>query len=394
MTNMKSLRELEQIQNNLEYQNEKLRAFIADIVPPDIDSKKELKCRLEELENLVNTFWWVVIVSRLQKRQIPDYKSYIWSWKLDEIITEMKEKKANLLIIWNILKPIQIYNINEKLKFIWAKAWDRIDLILKIFERNAKTKESHLQIELASIKHMWPRIFSMSQELWSQGSWWSKLSRWKWETNTSIMKTHLKKREESIKKELEHFKKVRLEHRKSRQRKWLNTVWIVWYTNAGKSSLFNLLTNKKVLVEDKLFATLWTSVGKIILMPEIKKDWTYQKPKEILLNDTIWFIRDLPPELIQAFASTLEDSIESDLLIHLIDASDEKCEEKIKVVDDILDRIEANQKKIYVFNKADLLKWEDLEKLQKKFSYLNPIFISVQNWYNIEELKKVLISNF
>ncbi len=190
------------------------------------------------------------------------YKNYIWWGKLDEIMAEMQEQNANLLILWNILKPIQIYNINEKLKPIGAKAWDRIDLILKIFEKNAKTMESRLQIELASIKHMWPRIFWMSEELWSQWSGWSKLSRWKWETNTEIMKRHLKEREIQIKKELEQYKKVRAEHRKSRSKKWLNTVWVVWYTNAWKSSLMNVLTKKWVLSEDKLFATLWTSVWK------------------------------------------------------------------------------------------------------------------------------------
>lgn len=400
MTNTKSLRELEQIQQNLEYQNWELRVFIADVIPPDVTSQKELDDRLEEVESLVSTFWWVVIVSHLQKRWLPDYKSYIWGWKLDEIMEEMKEKNANLLIIWNILKPLQIYNINEKLKPIWAKAWDRVDLILKIFERNAKTKESILQIELASIKHMWPRIFSMSDELWSQWAWWNKWSRWKWETNTSIMKTHLKRRETAIKKELEHFKKVRLEHRKARQKKWLNTVWIVWYTNAWKSSLFNLLTDKNVLAEDKLFATLWTSVWKMILglnnQTTTDENWVvkYQKPKEVLLNDTIWFMRDLPPNLIQAFASTLEDSIESDILLHLIDASDERYEEKIQVVDDILDKIEANQKRIYVFNKIDLLTNSEIDELKVKYLDYNPLFISTYSWEWVEHLKDYLGEEF
>jgi len=400
MTNIKSLRDLEQLQQNLEYQNWELRVFIADLLPPDIDSKDEMKDRMEELESLVNTFGWVVIVSHLQKRWHPDYKTYIWSWKIDEIIKEMKEKNANLLILWNILKPIQIYNINEKLKTIWAKAWDRVDLILKIFEKNAKTKESLLQIELARIKHMWPRIFNMSSELWSQWAWGNKWSRGKWETNTSIMKSHLKRREIAIKKELEHFKKVRLEHRKSRQKKWLNTIWIVGYTNAWKSSLFNAITSKKVLSEDKLFATLGTSVWKMVLWVEnntiIDDSWVvcYNKPREFLVNDTIWFIRDLPPNLIQAFSSTLEDSIESDLLIHLIDVSDPKCDEKISVVDNILKDIEANQKRLYVFNKIDLISNEKLDEIRKKYMHYNPIFISTYSWKWIDELKNLIGKNF
>jgi GTP-binding protein HflX len=127
-------------------------------------------------------------MKHIQNKEVPDYDTFIWEWRLEEIIEEMKEVWANLLILWNPLKPSQIYNINEKLKFIWAKAWDRIDLILKIFERNARSKEAKLQIELASIKHMWPRIYDMWMELWKQ---WGK---WKWETNTEIMKRHLAKK--------------------------------------------------------------------------------------------------------------------------------------------------------------------------------------------------------
>lgn len=387
----KNLRELEQFQQKLEYQNETLKVFIADILPIEKRNEIDIQARMEEVENLVNTYGWVVILKHIQKRWMPDYKNYIWAWKLDEIIEEMKNSGANLLILWNILKPIQIHNINEKLKPIWAKAWDRVDLILKIFEKNAKTMESRLQIELALIKHMWPRILGMSEELWSQWSWGSKLSRWKWETNTEIMKRHLKEREFNIRKDLEQFKKVRSEHRKSRNKKWLNTVWIVGYTNAWKSSLMNTLTWKWVLSEDKLFATLWTSVWKMYIENNYSETWEYIPKKDILINDTIWFIRDLPPKLIDAFASTLEDSIESNLLLHVIDSSDPKIEEKIKVVDDILNKIWANQKKLYVFNKVDLINEEKLIEIKTKFKELNPIFISTYNSKWISDLKEKIL---
>lgn len=390
----KNLRELEQLQQKLEYQNDTLKVFIADILPLENRNDIDMQARLEEVENLVNTYGWVVILKHIQKRWTPDYKNYIWSWKLDEIMQEMQSSGANLLILWNILKPIQIHNINEKLKIIGAKAWDRVDLILKIFEKNAKTMESRLQIELAFIKHMWPRIFGMSQELWSQWSGGSKLSRWKWETNTEIMKRHLHEREMHIKKDLEQYKKVRSEHRKSRIKKWLNTVWVVGYTNAWKSSLMNFLTRKWVLSEDKLFATLWTSVGKMYIENNYNESWEFIRPKDILINDTIWFIRDLPPNLIDAFASTLEDSIESNILLHVIDSSDPKIEEKIKVVEDILQKIWAHQKKIYVFNKIDLISKEKILELKAKFSDLNPIFISTYSGNGIENLKKEILKNF
>ncbi len=425
MTKIKSQRELEQIQQNLEYDNKELKVFIADIIPTCC-ARENMEDRLVELENLVSTYWWLVVVKHIQKRWTPDYNTYIWSWKLDEIIEEMKESWALLLIFWDILKPHQIYNINEKLRAIWAKAWDRVDLILKIFEKNAKTTESRLQIELASIKHMWPRIFGMGMELSRQWGG-SKLARWKWETNTEIMKRHLRDMELNIKKELEKYEHVREVHRQWRKKKWFSTVWIVGYTNAWKSSLLNTLTHKWVLSEDKLFATLWTSVGKLwiespavipakagiyknwkdnLIDPRVKHEddnidvnleWQYnseyQKWIEILLNDTIWFIRDLPPSLIKAFTSTLEDSIESDLLLHVIDTSDPKIDEKIKVVDDILESIWANQKRLYVFNKIDLLDEKKLKDIKKRFKTYKPIFISSFKKLWLEDLKNEIVKS-
>ncbi len=395
MTRKQSERELEQLSQNLEYSKKQLKIFIVDIIPSECCKRENMENRMVETENLVNTFWWIVILKHIQKRWIPDYRTYVWEWKLDEIIDEMKLLKADLLVFWNILKPHQIYNVNNKLRTIWVKAWDRVDLILKIFERHAKTKESRLQIELAAIKHMWPRIFGMWMELSRQSAWiWT---RWKWETNTEIMKRHLRKRELAIKKELEKYKNVREIHRKSRERKWFFTVWIVWYTNAWKSSLLNILTKKWVLSEDKLFATLWTNVWKMYIKPEEISEEMKQKFRlgeyewmEILLNDTIWFIRDLPPNLIEAFRSTLEDSIESDLLLHVVDSSDSKIDEKIKVVDDILEEIWANQTKIYVFNKIDLVD-SSLEDLQKRFLDLEPIFTSSYKSKWLDNLKKEIL---
>jgi len=362
--------------NKIEYLKDELRVFVADIVPYWESRDENLEDRMLELENLVSTYWWIVIVKTFQKRMTPDYNTYIWWGKLDEIIEDMRREKADILIIWNILKAKQIYNINEKLRKIDAKAWDRVDLILKIFERHAKSTEARLQIELAAIRHMWPRIFGMWMELSRQWGWiWTS---WIWETNTEIMKRHLRKKIDVIKKKLNQYKKTRAEHRKSRIRKNLDTVGIVGYTNAGKSSLLNSITKKWVLAEDKLFATLWTDVWKMYIPSDTGK-W-----KEILLNDTIGFIRDLPPDLIEAFSSTLEDSIESKILLHVIDASDKKVWEKIKIVDDILEEIWATQDKIYVFNKIDLLDKEQLNILKETYHDLEPIYVSAfdKTWFN------------
>lgn len=375
---------------------EKIKVIIADVVDSRFP-KDKMENRLLELENLVKTYWWVVIVKKIQKRLRPDYKTFIGWWKLEEIKQIINTSWVNVLILWNILKPFQIHNLNEELKDIKAEAWDRVDLILKIFNLHAKSPESKLQIELASIKHMWPRIFWMWIELSRQ--WWWIWAKWIWETNTEIMKRHLRKKVQQIEEKLKNYEKVRKQHRKARERKWLHTVWIVWYTNAGKSSLLNVTTGKWVLAEDKLFATLWTSVWELFISPydiwikDIKCEW--KQCKKILLNDTIWFIQDLPPSLVKAFKSTLEDSIESDLLFHVIDISDPFIEDKIKVVNNILDEIWATQERIYIFNKIDKLKnekWKIKKKQEEEIEDNEKINITRENYK--QEVKKLLPEDF
>jgi len=377
-------------------QQPELRVFLADIVDKQTP-KSLLEDRMRELENLVNTYWWVVVLQKYQKKDFPDHKTYVWKWKLEEIVNDMLRMNANLLIIGNALKPSQIYQINEKLRIVSEEnnlkdkmqAWDRIDLILKIFEKHATWWEARLQIELAAIKHMWPRIYGMGMELSRQ--WWNSwgggwATRWLWETNTEIMKRHLKEKVMKIEKKLVEYTQMRKLHRDARKKKWMPTVGIVWYTNAWKSSLLNAMTKKWVLAENKLFATLWTNVGKCYLIT----DPTTWLGKEILLNDTIWFIRDLPPKLIKSFSSTLEDSIESDLLLHVIDASDPFVEERINVVHQVLEDIGANQDKILVFNKIDLIDDEKVEELKAQFKDYNTVFISVKDNKGFEELKQKL----
>jgi len=382
-----------------------IKIIIADVIDNRFP-KEKLEYRMKELENLVNTYWWTVIVKKIQKRWKPDYKTYIWWGKLDEIKQIISTSKTDVLVLWNILKPFQIYNLTEELKEFNVKVRDRVDLILKIFDLHAKSPEAKLQIELAGIKHMWPRIFGMWMEMSKQWAWiWTK---WIWETNTEIMKRHLQKRAQQIEEKLKHYESVRFQHRKARNKKWLNTIWIVWYTNAWKSSLLNAMTWKWVLEENKLFATLWTSVWEIFLSPydlwykDIECKWNFCK--KILLNDTIGFIQDLPPTLIKAFKSTLEDSIESDILFHTIDISDNFMKDKIYIVDTILKEIWANQRKIYIFNKIDKLKDIDykykIKKIWKEIwfkewiEWKNYFFVSAYKKEWIKNLKKFLYNIF
>ena len=374
-----------------------LRVFLVDLVDKQT-SREILEDRMRELENLVNTYGGVVVLQKYQKKDQPDLRTYVWKGKLEEIVEDMLRLEANLLVIGNALKPAQIYAINEKLRLVSEEqnlkekmvARDRIDLILKIFEKHAEWGEARLQIELAAIKHMGPRIYGMGMELSRQagssgsGSW---ATRGIWETNTERMKRHLKEKVLKIEKKLVEYEQMRKLQRDARKKKGMPTIGIVWYTNAGKSSLLNALTNKGVLAENKLFATLGTNVGKCYLItnPEI---WL---GKEVLLNDTIGFIRDLPPKLVKSFSSTLEDSIESDFLLHVIDASDPFVDERIEVVHKVLSDIWAHQDKILVFNKIDKADEERVAQLREKYSDFNCVFISVKEWKGFEELRWKLI---
>ena len=385
-------------------EKQELRVYIIDIVPPTFPQEL-IDDRMKELESLVTTYKWVVIVKAIQKRSQPDYRTYVWSGKLEEIKADMKANNAQLLIIWNIMKPGQVFNVSEILRKEWLQVWDRVDLILKIFERHATSTEARLQIELAAIHHMWPRIFGMGMELSRQWWWtgWSggRAGRGIWETNTERMRRHLKDKKLVIQKELEKYKKVRSLHRAGRTRKDLFTVGIVGYTNAWKSALMHSLTWKDILVENKLFATLGTAVwemkppSKVLPLPDNvgfdpteRNDYPYAK---ILVNDTIWFIRDLPPNLIEAFTSTLEDSVHAQLLLHVIDASDPKISDKIQIVDTILSHIEAKQLKRYIFNKIDAITPEIRKQIEIDYVDYNPLFVSAITGEGLDELKEYII---
>lgn len=371
--------------------DQQLRVFLVDIVTKDTNTEL-LEDRIKELENLVETYGWLVILKKFQKRDTPDYKTYVGKGKLEEIMADMQRLDANLLIVGNVMKPSQIYQINELLRPIGAKVRDRIDLILKIFDKHATGMEARLQIELAAIRHMWPRIFGMGMELSRQGGnsgWGGWASRGIGETNTERMKRHLKVQVLKIEKELKEYEKMRKLHRDSRIKKGMPTVGIVGYTNTGKSSLLNVMTKKWILAENKLFATLGTHVGKVYIM----KNPETGEGKEVLLNDTIGFIRDLPPKLIKSFSSTLEDSIESELLLHVIDASDPFIDERIEIVNHILDNIGAKQKRIMVFNKIDLLDKTQLEEIKKHFPQKENVRVSVKEGTNLEEIKTAIIEN-
>lgn len=354
------------------------KVILVDIIDPKTSPEESL-ARLNELEHLVLTYGGFVIIRKIQRRTTPDYKTYIGKGKLKEVVDFAIEHDVRFIIINNILKPRQTYNIEREVEGQGIEVWDKIDLILKIFDKHATSREAKLQIELAGLKHLGPRIFKMGLELMRQAGGIG--TRGKGETNIEVMKRHIARREFKIRQEL---KKIELSHHAQRHNRRHNhgfkTVAIVGYTNAGKSSLMVSLTRKNVKVEDALFATLDTRLGKLFL-PAINKC--------CLVSDTIGFIRDLPPELIEAFKSTLAETIHSDLILHVIDADDLEMEWKIEVVHRVLHQLGCQDKKMtFVFNKIDCLSPARLKELEWDYKKLKPIFVSAFKKMNLEELKK------
>ena len=257
--------------------------------------------------------------------------------------------------------------------------WDRIDLILAIFSLHAHTSEAKLQIELAKMHHMGPRIYGMGKIMSNQAAGIGAVGIG--ETNTELMKRHWAKATEKVEEQLKKLATEKEHQIDRRKRMGLATISIVGYTNAGKTTLFNVLTKKNKLEANQLFATLDSSVGKVYL-PTLQK--------EVLVSDTIGFIKNLPPNLIQAFTSTLSESVHADILLHVIDSADPEMIAKIATVESILTDLQVNNAyRIYVFNKIDasLLNISDLAKTYSAFS---PVFLSAKENTGIDSLIEVV----
>lgn len=333
---------------------------------------------LREIKALVETYGGEVADLVVQHREVHDKGSYIGNGKIQEAAVLIKQKKIDIVVLNAMVIPGQIYDMKsifiKNNRFI--EVWDRVDLILQIFAKHAHTTEAKLQIELAAMRHMGPRIYGMGMELSRQTGGIGM--RGVGETNTELMKRHwhtqMKKVYDKLGK-LAIERKHQLEHRR---RVGLSTVSLVGYTNAGKTSLFNLLTKKNKPVHNSLFVTLDSYVGKVYL-PETGR--------EILLSDTIGFIKNLPTQLIDAFRSTLLESVHADLLLHVIDASDKEMDKKIIVVENILSELGLNGKKrFYVFNKIDAANRINKKIIFERYKMFRTIFISSKSGYGINEL--------
>lgn len=320
---------------------EKKRAILVEIVSRE-ETQDEVFRDLDELSRLINTYGGIAVVKVIQKRGRPSAKTYVGTGKAFEIQKLVSELNANLVVVNGVLKPNQVMNLN---RMFGVDVWDRVDLILKIFEKHASTKEAQLQVEIACLKHEFPKLYGRGVEM-------SQLAghigiRGPGEKRLEYQKRHLRAQIKELERKLEKIKEVRTSQRKRRQRMGIPLIALVGYTNSGKSTLLKALTKKEVYIKDELFATLDTKIG----------DTYLDNPNEkILVADTIGFIKNLPPFLINSFLATLEEVKEADLILHVIDSPDSEMEKKVKIVESILEKLGcADKPRINVYNKSDLV---------------------------------------
>lgn len=316
------------------------RAILAGVhtgaIDPLSDSTEE---SLSELERLADTAGAQVVGTMLQNRPSVDNALYLGEGKLEELRLACEGLDANLVIFDDELSPIQLRNIERELGL---KVIDRSMLILDIFARHAVTREGKIQVELAQLKYMLPRLLGMGTQLSRLGAGIG--TRGPGETKLETDRRHIRRRIGHLQAELKEIKNHRELLRRRREKDNTVVCALVGYTNAGKSTLLNALTGAEVLAADKLFATLDPTI-RALELPDGRLP---------MLVDTVGFIRKLPHHLIEAFKSTLEEAVFADLLIIVIDSSSSEFEQHIQVVNGILKDIGAGDKpKIYLFNKAD-----------------------------------------
>lgn len=327
---------------------------------------------IEELDELVKTAGGETIATLVQNRAEIENATYLGEGKLDELKLAVDNMGADAVVFDDELSPVQLRNITDVLG---CKVLDRSMLILDIFAMRAKSGEGKLQVELAQLFYRLPRLRGFGAEMSRTGAGIG--TRGPGETRLETDRRHIKRRISALEAELEEMKKHRGLIRRRRKKDGVITAAIVGYTNAGKSTLLNTLTNAGILAEDKLFATLDPTSRSI----------TLNDNRKILLVDTVGFIRKLPHHLIDAFKSTLEEAAVADFLIHVVDISDDDAENRIQVVEKVLSDIGAGAKPVVgVFNKCD--KRPEITSAPRLYD--ENVLISAKNKINIDEFIKAV----
>lgn len=316
------------------------QAVLVSVFPKGRD-KKEHEASLEELHRLTETAGAQVFAVLVQERDNPDPATYIGSGKLEELERLCHDAGAELVICDDELSASKIRNLEDALPD-GVRVIDRSMLILDIFALHAATADGKLQVELAQLKYTAPRLTGRGKDMSRLGGGIG--TRGPGETKLESDRRHLRSRIAALEEELETLRKNREIQRNQRTRSGVFKVAIAGYTNAGKSTLLNRLTDAGILAEDKLFATLDPTT----------RQYTLPSGKKILLTDTVGFIRNLPTHLIKAFRSTLDEVCYADALIIVADSSDPECEAQLRVTDGLLEELGAKGKPtLYLMNKCD-----------------------------------------
>ncbi|PGM88426.1 GTPase HflX [Bacillus cereus] len=354
----------------------------AILVGVNLGKEADFAYSMEELANLTEACDVEVIGQVTQNLQRVNPSHYIGKGKIEEVATYVKEADANMVIFNDELSPSQIRNLEEDLD---CKVIDRTILILDIFAQRAKTKEAQLQVEVAHLQYMMPRLIGLRESLGRQSGGVGTKNKGIGEKKLELDRRKIEEQIAALNKELEALVAQRQTQRKQRKKNEIPVVSLVGYTNAGKSTIMNTMleifngtVEKQVFEKDMLFATLETSVRNIDLPDN----------KSFLLTDTVGFVSKLPHHLVKAFRSTLEEVAEADLLIHVVDYSNPNYEQLIDITNETLKKIGVeNIPTIYAYNKSDLVDVE-IPKVQE-----DRVYLSAKKHVGIEELVEVVRSH-
>lgn len=317
------------------------------------DARTRAQDTLDELAELARSAGVEVLDQVLQRRDRVNPRFIMGRGKLGEIMLQALVLNANLLIFDHELNPSQIRSITDHTEL---RVIDRTQLILDIFARRALSREGKLQVEMAQLKYLLPRLTTRDDAL-------SRLTggigaRGPGETKLEIDRRRIQERLEKLEEKLKAVSRERHQRRERRRKRDLPVISLVGYTNAGKSTLLNTLTDSAIIAEDKLFATLDPTSRRL----------RFPQDLEVIITDTVGFIRHLPKELLKAFKSTLEELSEADLLVHVVDASNPAFRDQLKIVEDLLNDLElANIPTLRLFNKIDRLEPEEAANLARQY---------------------------
>lgn len=326
------------------------RTILVGVTTGPLSEAEESMAELHELATSAD----VVVLDRIiQRRPAIDPRTVLGRGKLDDLLVRALQLGADLIVFDRELQPAQVRSISEATDL---KVIDRAQLILDIFAQRARSREGKLQVELAQLKYLLPRLVV------GQDSAFSRLAggiggRGPGETKLETDRRRVRDRINRLEKEIENLRQRRQERRKQRTRNAVPVISIVGYTNAGKSTLLNALTDSHVHAEQRMFATLDPTSRRLRLPHE----------QDVIINDTVGFIRDLPPDLIAAFRATIEEISDSDLLLHLVDASGPRWWQQLEAVERILDDLGFMQiPRLVVLNKSDLVDDESLAAMVRQ----------------------------